>query len=169
MELMNVRAFAILMVLPVLLMAAPSLAFAKADGDRVQFFQSITVGPDEHVGDAVCIFCSIRMAGSCGDAVAIFGNIVVDGAVSGDAVSVGGGIKLGEDADVSGDAVAIGQGVYRHPNAVVKGEVVSQAGPAILLGLIVIPLLPVILVVLLVVWLLRRNRHVPPSQVAYRR
>ena len=166
---MNVRAFAILMSLLVLLMAAPSLAFAKADGDRVQFFQSITVGPDEHVGDAVCIFCSIRMAGSCGDAVAIFGNIVVDGAVSGDAVSVGGGIKLGEDADVSGDAVAIGQGVYRHPNAVVKGEVVSQAGPAILLGLIVIPLLPVILVVLLVVWLLRRNRHVPPSQVAYRR
>src|SRR5664279_1380285 len=167
MELMNVRAFAILMSLLVLLMAAPSLAFAKADGDRVQFFQSITVGPDEHVGDTICIFCSIHMAGSCGDAVAIFGNIVVDGTVSGDAVSVGGGIKLGEDASVAGDAVAIGQGVYRHPNAVVKGEVVSQAGPAILLGLIIIPLLPVILVVAFIVWLLRRNRDVPPAQVSY--
>jgi hypothetical protein len=150
-------------------MLVSSAAFAKPDGDRVQFFQSITVGADEHVGDTVCIFCSIHMAGSCGDAVAIFGNIVVDGTVSGDAVSVGGGIKLGEDANVSGDTVAIGQGVYRHPNAVVKGEVVSQAGPVILLGLIIIPLLPVIVVVAFVVWLLRRNRYVPASQVAYRR
>lgn len=135
----------------------------------MQFFQSITVGPDEHIGDAVCIFCSIRMAGSCGDVVAIFGNIVVDGVVNGDAVSVGGGIKLGEDANVSGDAVALGQGVYRHPNSTVKGEVVSQAGPIILLGLIIVPLLPIILVVVLVIWLLRRNRYIPPAQVAYRR
>jgi len=166
---MKVPTSAILMSLLVLILVVPNAAFAKADGDRVQFFQTITVGPDEHIGDAVCIFCSIRMAGSCGDVVAIFGNIVVDGAVSGDAESVGGGIKLGEDANVSGDAVAIGQGVHRHPNAVIKGEVVSQAGPIILLGLIIIPLLPVILVVALVVWLVRRNRYVPPSQVAYRR
>ncbi len=112
-------------------MVAPTLAFANDGGDRVQFFQSITVGADDHVGDVVCIFCSIRMAGSCGDAVAIFGNVVIDGTVSGDVVSVGGGIKLGEDANVGGDAVAVGQGLYRHPNAVVKGEVVSQSGPAI--------------------------------------
>ena len=166
---MNVRTSAILMSLLALIMVAPKSAVAHDGGDRVQFFQSITVGPDEHIGDAVCIFCSIRMAGSCGDAVAIMGSIVVDGAVSGDAVSVGGGIKLGEDASVAGDTVAIGQGVYRHPNAVVKGEVVSQAGPVILLGLIIIPLLPVIVVVAFVVWLLRRNRYVPASQVAYRR
>lgn len=166
---MTVRISAVLMSLLVLTMVVSTAAYAKADGDRVQFFQSIAVGPDEHIGDAVCIFCSIRMEGSCGDAVAIFGNIVVDGTVSGDAVSVGGGIKLGEDAKVSGDTVAIGQGVYRHPNAVAKGEVVSQAGPAILLGLIIIPLLPIILVVALVIWLLRRNRYAPPAQVAYRR
>jgi hypothetical protein len=166
---MNVRTSAILMSLVVLIVVAPSMAFAEDGGDRVQFFQSITVGADEHIGDAVCIFCSIRIAGSSGDAVAIFGNIVVDGAVNGDAVSVGGGIKLGEDASVGGDAVAIGQGVYRHPNAVVKGQTVSQAGPIILLGLIIVPLLPIFLVVALVVWLLRRNRYVPPAQVAYRR
>jgi|SRR5664279_2072755 hypothetical protein len=169
MELMTARTSAILMSLVVLIMVAPGMAFATDGGDRVQFFQSITVGPDEHVGDAVCIFCSIRIAGSTGDAVAIFGNIVVDGVVNGDAVSVGGGIKLGEDASVGGDAVAIGQGVYRHPNAVVKGQTVSQAGPIILLGLIIVPLLPIILVVALVVWLLRRNRYVPPAQAAYRR
>lgn len=166
---MNTRTRAILMALLVLIMVSPSLALTNDGGDRVQFFQAITIGPDERVGDVVCIFCSIRMAGSCGDTVAIFGNILVDGAVSGDAVSVGGGIKLGEDANVNGDTVAIGQGVYRHPNAVVKGEVVSQAGPAIFLGLIVIPLLPIALVAALVVWLVRRNRYVAPGQVAYRR
>ncbi|HEY4932063.1 MAG TPA: hypothetical protein VII23_10865 [Terriglobales bacterium] len=166
---MSIRVSAILMSLLLLILIVPGTSFAKADGDRVQFFQNITVGPDEHVGDTVCIFCSIRMAGSCGDAVAIFGNIVVDGTVSGDAVSVGGGIKLGEDANVSGDTVAIGQGINRHPNAVVKGEVVSQAGPAVLFGLIIIPLLPVILVVAFVIWLFRRSRYVPPAQVAYRR
>lgn len=166
---MTVRACAALMFLLVVTLAVPTASFANDGGDRVQFFQSITVDPDDHVGDVVCIFCSVRMAGSCGDAVAIFGNLVIDGSVSGDAVSVGGGIKLGEDARVSGDSVAIGQGVYRHPNAVVKGQVVSEAGPAILLGLVVIPLLPVIVVVALVVWLVRRNRYVPPAQVAYRR
>jgi L-asparagine transporter-like permease len=166
---MTVRACAILISLVVLMAVAPAASFANDGGDRVQFFQSIDVGADDHVGSVVCILCSIRMSGTCGDAVAIFGNIVVDGTVSGDAVSVGGGIKLGEDASVNGDTVAIGQGVYRHPGATVKGQVVSEAGPAIFLGLIVIPLLPVIIVVALVVWLVRRNRHTPPAQVAYRR
>jgi L-asparagine transporter-like permease len=166
---MTVRACAVLMSLAVLMLVVPTASLANDGGDRVQFFQSISVDPDDHVGDVVCIFCSIRMAGSCGDTVAIFGNIVIDGTVTGDAVSIGGGIKLEEDANVSGDAVAIGQGVYRHPNSTVKGQVVSQAGPVILLGLIVIPLLPVIIVVALVVWLVRRNRYVPPAQVAYRR
>jgi hypothetical protein len=166
---MTIRTSVILMCLLVLIMVAPTLAFANDGGDRVQFFQSINVGPDDHVGDLVCMFCSIRMEGSCGDAVAILGSIVVDGTASGDVVSVGGGVKLGEDANVGGDAVAVGKGLYRHPDAVVKGEVVSESGPAIFLGLIIIPLLPVILVVALVVWLLRRNRYVPPAQVAYRR
>ena len=166
---MTVRASAILMSFVVLMLLAPTALLANDGGDRVQMFQSITVDPDDHVGDVVCIFCSIRMAGTCGDAVAVFGNVVVDGTVAGDAVSVGGGIKLGEDASVAGDTVSIGQGVYRHPNSVVKGEVVSQAGPAVFLGLIIIPLLPVFAVVALVVWLVRRNRYTPPAQVAYRR
>ncbi len=166
---MNLRTSAILMSILVAFVIAPSLAFANDGGQRVQFFQNITVGSDDHVEEAVCIFCSIRIEGSSGDTVAILGNIIVDGTVSGDAVSVGGGIRLGEDAEVSGDTVGIGQGVYRHPNAVVNGQVVSESGPIILLGLIIVPLLPVILVVLLIVWLVRRNRYIPPTQVAYRR
>ncbi len=149
---------------------------AFADGsDRVQFFQSINVGPDEKVGDLVCIGCSIHMAGTTsGDTVAILGSIIVDGTARGDVVAVGGGIVLNEDASVSGDTVAIGKGIQRHPNATVKGEVVSQSGPIVffglVLGLVVVPLLPIILIVALIVWLVRRNNPPRPAQqVAYRR
>ncbi len=166
---MTIRTQLIFVLALALIMVAPRVAFANDGGDRVQFFQNIDVAADDRAGSVVCMFCSIRMAGSCGDAVAIFGNIVVDGTASGDVVSVGGGIKLGEDASVGGDAVAIGQGLFRHPNAVIKGQTVSQSGAIIFLGLIIIPLLPVIIVVALVVWLLRRNRYTPSQQVVYRR
>ena len=170
---MTARRCAILLSLLVLTVVAPTQVFAKGGGDRVQFFQSINVGSDEQVGDVVCLFCSIRMAGTSGDTVAILGDVVVDGTVTGDVVSVGGGVKLGEDSSVAGDAVAIGRGLYRHPNAVVKGETVSQSGPIVFLGLViglvVVPLLPIILIVALIVWLVRRPRYTPPTQVAYRR
>ncbi len=166
---MTIRTHVIFAFALFLVTVAPTVAFASDGGDRVQFFQNIDVNADDRAGDLVCMFCSIRVAGSCGDAVAVFGNIVVDGAASGDVVSVGGGVKLGEDASVGGDAIAIGQGLFRHPNAVVKGQTVSQSGAAIFLGLIIIPLLPVIIVVALIVWLLRRNRYTPSRQVAYRR
>ena len=136
----------------------------------MQFFQSINVNSDETVGDVVCLFCSIHMAGTSGDTVAIMGDIIVDGTVKGDVVSVGGGVKLGEDASVAGDAVAIGRGLYRHPNAVVKGETVSQSGPLVFIGLfiglVIVPLLPIILIVALIVWLVRRPRYTPPAQAA---
>jgi len=157
-----------------LVAAAPTLAFASGGGsDRVQFFQNINVGPDEHVGDVVCLVCSIHNAGTSGDNVAILGNVQIDGTVNGDVVAVGGGINLTEDAHVSGDTVGIGRGIQRHPNAVVKGEIVSQSGPIIFLGLVfglfVVPLLPIVLIVALIVWLVRRNSQPRQAQVAYRR
>jgi hypothetical protein len=155
-----------------LTVAAPTRLFASG-ADRVQFFQNIDVGPDEKVGDVVCLACSIRMAGSAGDTVAILGSIVVDGKVNGDVVAVAGGIRLNEDASVSGDTVAVGKGLQRHPNATVKGEIVSQSGPlvflALIFGLFVVPLLPIVLIVALIVWLLRRNSYPRPAPVAYRR
>jgi hypothetical protein len=173
MQPMTLPSRSVQMFLLVLIMVAPTLAFASGTGDRVQFFQSINVSSDEEVGEVVCMFCSIHMAGTSGDTVAILGNIVVDGTIKGDVVAVGGGVKLDEDASVSGDAVAVGRGLYRHPNATIKGETVSQSGPIVflglVLGLVVVPLLPVILIVALIVWLVRRNRYTPPAQVAYRR
>ena len=157
-----------------LMVGAPTALLAKEGyGDRVHFFQSINVAADEQVGDAVCIVCSIHVAGTAhGDTVAILGSIVMDGTASGDVVAVGGSIRLGEDASVAGDTVGIGGGVSRHPNAVVKGELVSQNGPIVFfglfLGLVVVPLLPIVLVIWLIVWLVRRDRPAPP-QMAYRR
>ncbi len=157
----------------VLFAMVPTLLMAKGNGeDRVHFFQSITVDADETVGDIVCIGCSIRMSGTSGDTVAILGSILVDGTVKGDAVAVGGGIKLGEDAQVMGDTVGLGGGIARHPNAVVKGQTVSEAGPLIFIGLflggVVLPLLPIILIIWLIVWLVRRDRPAPSAPVAYR-
>jgi hypothetical protein len=168
---MKLRTSAIVMFLLTVAVVAPSQMFAR--GDRVQFFQNISVGQDERVDSAVCMFCSIHVAGTTGDTVAILGDIVVDGTVTGDCVSVGGGIKLNDEASVAGDAVAIGRGLYKDPNATVKGEAVSQSGPVVyfglFLGLVVVPLLPVILIIALIVWLFRRNRYPQPAQVAYRR
>jgi len=172
---MKLRRRVLLFLIVSAVVIVPNLALAKSGGgDRVQFFQSINVGPDEQVGDVVCLVCSIHMAGTAsGDTVAILGSIVMDGTANGDVVAVGGGIKLGEDARVSGDTVGIGGGVTRHPNASVKGEIVAQSGPAVFLGLIlglfVIPLLPIVLIIWLIVWLVRRDRPAPSAPVAYRR
>ena len=160
-------------VLPLVLLlvvAAPTLLLANnGHGDRIQFFQNVEIGPNESVGDVVCLFCSIHNSGTSGDNVAILGSIVVDGTVNGDCVAVGGSIRLGEDASVGGDTVGLGGGVSRHPNATAKGEVVSQVGPFIFLGMVLGPLIPFILVVWLIVWLVRRDNRVVVPPVAYRR
>jgi len=166
---MNRITSAVPLCLLLCVVGAPSLMLAKGgETDRVHFLQSIDVGPDEEVGDVVCILCSIRMRGtSSGDAVAVLGSVWVTGSVEGDAVAVGGSVRLAEDATVGGDAVGVGGGVSRHPNASVKGNVVSESGPGILLGIIfgavVVPLLPILLVIWVIVWLVRRDRPAPPA------
>ena len=141
-------------------LTAPALA--ADNGDRVHIGQSITVAEGEDAGDLVCIGCSIRMQGTCGDLVAIGGSIIVDGEARGDAVAVGGGIRLGENASIDGDVVTVGGRLWRHPNATVKGSV-SQAGAPVLAVAMLAPLIPVILIIALIVWLVRRDR--PPSPV----
>ena len=87
---------------------------------------------------------------------------MVDGTVRGDAVAVGGGLRLGENAAVTGDVVTVGGRLLRHPDAIVKGTVSSQSGVLILLGLVLVPLIPVVLFVALIVWLFSRNRRPAP-------
>jgi hypothetical protein len=152
-----------LLLLSFVFIATPSLE--ASDGDQVHFGQRITVSEDEAAGDLVCIGCSIQVEGSCGDVVALGGSITLNGSVKGDAVVIGGPMRLGENASVSGDVVTIGGRLWRHPNAVVSGNVASQSGTLMILALIMLPLIPVVLVIALIVWLLGRNR---PPQVPAR-
>ena len=142
--------------------AAPPALHARANGDRVQVGRSIVVEENEQVGDVVCIGCSIHMMGTCGDAVAIGGSITIEGTVKGDAVAVGGGIHLGENASISGDVVTVGGALSRHTNAVVKGDISTQSGPLVFLGLVFVPLIPVVLIIALIIWLVKPNRPKAP-------
>jgi hypothetical protein len=159
------RAHWLLAAALLLLMVTPQTLHAR-NGDQVHIGQSITVGQNENVGDLVCIGCSIRVAGTCGDVVAIGGSIMVDGTVKGSVVAIGGGVVLGNSASVSEDLVTVGGRLSRHPNAVVKGDVSVQSGALILMAIFLVPLLPLILIVALVVWLVRRNRRPMPAPAA---
>ncbi|MBI4461703.1 MAG: polymer-forming cytoskeletal protein, partial [Acidobacteria bacterium] len=57
---------------------------ADAQRERVQVGRDIEVGPNETVGEAVCIGCSIRVQGIIrGEAVAVGGGIEIDGEIHG--------------------------------------------------------------------------------------
>jgi hypothetical protein len=148
-------------------LVTPRSLYAR-DGDHVHIGRSITVDEGEDGGNLVCIGCSIRVEGNCEDVVAVGGSVMVDGAVKGDVVAVGGGVLLGDNASVSGDVVTVGGRLSRHPNAVVKGTVSEQSGGFLLLGVFLIPLIPLILLAALIVWLASRNRRPAPARVGNR-
>ncbi len=89
---------------------------------------------------------------------------MVEGAVKGDVAVIGGSVLLGDNASVSGDVAAVGGRVSRHPTATVKGDINEESGTLLLLGVFLIPLIPLILVIALVVWLVRRNRDTTPAR-----
>jgi hypothetical protein len=98
----------------------------ESDGDdRVSFGRSIEIRADESTGDAVCIGCSITVAGEVeGDAVAVGGTVHIEGSghVMGNAVGVGGKVRLESGATVGGDAVAVGGSVQVEEGATVEGQ-----------------------------------------------
>jgi hypothetical protein len=75
----------------------------------------IRIGNDVHVPEGQVVE---------GDAVAIMGDVLVDGYVEGDAVAVGGSLILGPNGRVDGDGVAIGGAVEKN-GGVIRGETVS--------------------------------------------
>lgn len=80
--------------------------------DRVIVGGSLTIGPEEVVDDAVVIG----------------GSLTIHGQVRGDAVAVGGSVRLESGAVVRGDAVAVGGPLEVAPGAVVRGDRVSVGG-----------------------------------------
>jgi len=137
----------------------PAAARSGSNNDRVQFGSSINVSEDEAVGDLVCIGCSVRVAGTCGEIVTIGGRVELEGHAKGDVVAIGGGVRLAENAQVGGDVVTIGGPLVRGSGSEVAGEIVSEGGGYVIPLLIIVPLIPVILIVALIWWLITRSNR----------
>ena len=135
-------------------------SFAFADHDRTQVGHTISVGPDEEVGDATCFGCSIRVRGHVtGDATAFGGSIVVEdeGQVGGDATVFGGDIRIDKDAKIARDVTVFGGRIRRDPAATVGGDVTAMGGPGWMFLIFLLPLMLFSGVVAFIVWLIRRS------------
>ena len=112
-----------IVLLPLIALLTPGAASAQ---DRVMVGEDIYVAAGEALDDAVCIGCSIRIDGKVKEAVAIAGNIEINGEVERDAVVVFGGVRLDADGRVGGDVAAIGGGM--EINGKVSGDAVAVLG-----------------------------------------
>ncbi len=112
----------------------------SAASDRVMIGDDIYVGPDEDLGEVVCILCSVHIDGRVDTAVSVLGGLVVEGEVREEAVSILGGLDIpgavGGDVvsvlgaakvegQVGGDLAAILGSLDMGPNARVEGDVAS--------------------------------------------
>ena len=86
-----------------------------------------------------------------GDVVAIFGDVLIEGSVSGNAVAVFGSVRLAPGASVEGDAVAVGGGLDQPQGATVGGQSVSLGFLPLRWG---VPALSFLLGLVLIAWLL---------------
>ena len=95
------------------------------DPDRVTFFSENVIGAEEKVvRKAVAIMGDLRIDGEVRRyAVAVMGSVTINGKVGGEVVAVMGDVVLGPKAEVDGDVVAIGGTLQRDPGAIVRGEV----------------------------------------------
>ncbi len=157
-----------------LLFAVVTATPARAAEDVVHFGNSIEVGPNQRIHDAVCFFCSVNIRGTAGhDIVVFFGSVHVDGHAEHDVVDFFGNVRLedgasirhdlvnffgstwlGENATVGQDAVVMFGSLHESSSANVgKNQVVE---PGILFWG---PFLVIFLVITLVVREMRRARH----------
>jgi cytoskeletal protein CcmA (bactofilin family) len=103
----------------------------EGDGNgMVRFLSDAVVHPGEHLeGDVVAIFGNVHVQGAVtGSAVAVFGNVQIEpgGSVGGDAVAVLGGQR--DSGPVRGTAVAVLGSVELRPGATVGGDAVAVGG-----------------------------------------
>lgn len=141
------KIFDVLLVLCGLFLLSPCLhatdVSAGQGNDMVHIGKAINVGPNEALGDAVCIGCSIHIAGhGSGDLVAVGGSAQVDGTLQGDAVVVGGNLRLGPGSIVHGDVTIVGGKLQRDSTAKIDGEVSNSSGLGNTRGLALLLLAP---------------------------
>lgn len=99
--------------------------------DKVAIFNNIEIPGGVTVnGSAVAIFGDITVNGNlAGDTVAIFGDVSVPGTIDGNAVSIFGEISVKNTGKIYGDAVGILGGVNKSPDGTIRGEIVDINTP----------------------------------------
>jgi len=130
--------------------------------------RNIVIGPSEEVSEATCFGCSIRVRGHVsGDVTAFGGSIVIEdqGEVGGDATTFAGNMRLGGETHVGGDVAVFGGRIQRDPSASVGGDVTTMGGPGWMIVIFLTPLIFLGVLILLIVWLIRRLLR--PATPAY--
>src|SRR5579863_758304 len=121
------RRYFVLCLLGVALTAATVPAFAEQDA--VQFFNNISITPDEPVKDAVCFFCSVHVEGNAeGDIVVFFGNVHLNGMARHDVVDFFGNVTVADNSNIGGDLVSFFGSVRLGENVVVRKDTVAIFG-----------------------------------------
>jgi hypothetical protein len=120
----------------VLISAFSASASASAQPDpslnRIKVLRDIAIESGETAGDAQCFMCSVHVRGHVtGDIITLGGGIFIDGKVDGDAVAIGGRIETNRNSEISGQAVAFGGYINRQPDSVIGGS--SESFPYLLM------------------------------------
>ena len=90
----------------------PNVRVHASKEDRISVGRSIHLEAGETARDVVCIGCSVE----------------IDGSTSGDAVAVGGSVRIGSGGHVGGNTVAVGGSTDVEAGAVIEGDAVAVGG-----------------------------------------
>ena len=127
--LSRLRVPGFLAALAFLLTAAALPTKARAAEDIVHFGNSIEINSNQHVHDAVCFFCDVKVHGTAGhDIVVFFGNVSVNGQAEHDVVDFFGDVRLSEGASISHDMVNFFGSTWLGENASVGQDAVVMFG-----------------------------------------
>jgi uncharacterized membrane protein YqjE len=123
--LMGMALVVVALVLAGFVLVRPALAQGQA---CVRIGGDLVVAAGESCsGDAIAIGGDLVVQGSVGgNAVSLGGSVQVEGRVAGDVVSVGGEVQLQDGAQVEGNVTALGGSLRRAPGAVVRGNIVES-------------------------------------------
>ena len=137
-------------------------AWAKENPSYTQFGHTITIGPNDQVGDLTCFGCSIQVRGQvAGDVTTFGGSVTLEGQaqVSGDIATFGGDLRLDKAVQVEGDVAVFGGHLRRDPEASIGGDVSAMEGHGWLALIFLLPLVVLGLLVAGLVWLIQRIRR----------
>jgi hypothetical protein len=118
----------------VLISAFSATASAQADPslNRIKVLRDIAIESGETASDVQCFMCSVHVRGHVtGEIITLGGGIFIDGKVDGDAVAIGGRIETNRNSKIAGEAIAFGGYINRQPDSVIEGS--SESFPYLLI------------------------------------